>query len=532
MRSCSCHSHDLLLVLLLLLCCSPHAIAYKLLIVFRRPSRNTVGFYKKDADTLNKYTLPRLEFLSLIDEGGNDIRLRPLIPSSPTLLFYLDENFHRKKEDEFEDKETIIFLQNIVRRCILTYGLFQVLCSGPCVDETAKLAQSSVRPPIFDPFNTLWRVGVVEIDEDYSSPMSSCLNLQEQRQIIQPFIPFFLDVVGLDPNKQRKQEIGPSSPTVLDFFILLVKCKDTSPLGEEEQQVLFCRRIAHGPAVGKGYSYASTPRRPRSGILKVLAGQRRKAIFTTTPTAMEPEIGWVMNNLARVERGKRVLDPFVGGGSLLLLSRILGAEELVGADAADDLMGDNSEVRREILETFAALNYGAGENWGLNTLSSSTSTCTVVPRLELIDIRTWSQHPHLFQRNHYDAIVTDPPYNIKEIVRGTGGEGEDYVKKREMVKGAVDTLLEMAAHVLVLNKAGGGRLVFFLPVWKNKPSESENRMTEEENIPETLSNLPIGLSLVYAVPQAFSPTFVRWLVCVEKCHVHKKSKILDPTSEK
>ena len=488
-----------------LLCLSPLSItAYELLLVCRRPSRNTAGFYQVHAATHTNYTLPQQEILSLVDE--HDIQLHPLItPSLSPLLFYLDVS----------NEKEISILPNIIRRCILTYGLFHVICSGPSIEETAVLAKSSISPSFSDPFNALWRVGVVEINHESSSPTSSCLNLERQTQIIQPFIPYFLDVVGLDSRKLLKQENGCPPAMLLEFFILIVNYSDASTSGQEKKRFFLSRRIAHGPAVGRGYTYASSPRRPRSGVLKWLADQHRTALVTSR-TAMEPEIAWVMNNLARVERGKRVLDPFVGGGSLLLVSRLLGAEYLVGTDASKDLLGEKSVVRQRILKTFEEFDHILRQNETLSVLSSS-HTSPVVPRLRLIDIFTWCQHPWVFQKNHYDAIVTDPPYSIKEIVRGHEEEERNYEKKREMVKCVVNTLLDMAAHVLYLGSSGRGRLVFFLPVWTNKSC-----VKELEKIPHEISKLPEGLRLVFASPQIFSTTFARWLVCVERCNTHEQ----------
>lgn len=506
MRSCFGGRKLLVFKLLALppLCWSPQSIAsYEFLLVCRRPSRNTAGFYQVHAGTHAHYTLPQLEILNLVDEV--DIRLHPLFPTLWPLLFHLDVS----------NENEIAILQNIIRRCILTYGLFHIICSGPSIEETAMLAKSTISPPLSDPFNALWRVGVVEINQESSSPISSCLNLERQTQIIQPFLPFFLDVVGLDAKKQLKQEYGCPPAMLLEFYILVVNYSDAPTSGQGKKHFFLSRRIAHGPAVGKGYTYSSSPRRPRSGILKFLAEQHRTAIFTSR-TAMEPEIAWIMNNLARVERGKKVLDPFVGGGSLLLVSRLLGAEYLVGTDASNALLGENSVVRQRILKTFEDFDHILRQNETLSVLPSSY-TSPVVPRLRLIDIFTWCQHPYLFPKNHYDAIVTDPPYSIKEMVRGHKEEESSYEKKREMVKSVVNTLLELAAHVLYLGSSGRGRLVFFLPVWKNKSC-----VKEVEKIPDEISKLPEGLRLVFATPQIFSPTFVRWLVCVERCHTHQK----------
>ena len=104
--------------------------------------------------------------------------------------------------------------------------------------------------------------------------------------LLRAFLPFFIDKAGLDPTLERRDERG--LPPDLDFHILVLPGK----------KVLLCRRLAKGPAVGKGYTYSSTPRRPRGGVLKALAKRREEAL-AISPTAMEPELGLLMCNMGK-----------------------------------------------------------------------------------------------------------------------------------------------------------------------------------------------------------------------------------------
>lgn len=89
----------------------------------------------------------------------------------------------------------------------------------------------------------------------------------------------------------------------------------------------------------------------------------------------------------------------------------------------------------------------------------------------------------------------------------------DVAKKRQQTAmPAIIKLMEAATHVLV----PGGRLVFFLPVWGKHDFESREAASDSIYPPSALPPLPRALRLVAILPQVFSPTFVRWLVCMEK----------------
>lgn len=502
----------LLLVLLLLL---PQSHGYglrphQLFVTFRNPSRNTMGFrigHKQE------YVLPQMEFLSAFNATNHhpssstrssSIALRPLT-TQPTIPFYRIERVHSGDKTDFEDQ-----LAQTVQRCILAYGLFRLLATGESLAAAAANAASllsrgaierdNVHPTtlLSDTSNIIqpkWRVGVVDLQDEPNS--------NDNDAVLKAFHPYFH--ANLDLALQQRNEKDP--PPDLDFVIFLLP---------NQAGVLLCRRLAQGPAIGKGYSYSTTPRRPRGGILKRLAERRLEAAFST-PTAMEPEIAWVMSNLARVRVGSKVLDPFVGSGSLLFAASLLGAGELVGTDAAVELVGEGEGTAKgEIMKSFV---YGKEE---FSPWVPPLSGCVRPPVhfLGQADILTWENYPLLFRREYYDCIVTDPPYDLKAKVQGpkTGtaaGEGEtDKAKERQQAAmPAIVKLMEMAAHVLV----PGGRIVFFLPVWGKHDFESRKAApTDSVSPPSALPPLPSVLRPVTALPQVFSPTFVRWLVCVEK----------------
>ena len=74
-------------------------------------------------------------------------------------------------------------------------------------------------------------------------------------------------------------------------------------------------RVASGPAAGPGAPGLASGRRSYTGWLGRFAIKSREH---ATPTAMEPEIAFLMASLGRVGASSRVLDPTCGSGGLLL----------------------------------------------------------------------------------------------------------------------------------------------------------------------------------------------------------------------
>lgn len=496
---------------------------HKLFVAFRNPSRNTMGFR---VGPQTDYFLPQVEFLSAFNasnhhtSSSSSIALRSLT-SQPTIPFYSIE--HSDSDDKTDFKTHLV---QTVQRCILAYGLFQILVTGESLaaaaanaagldmaksrDEIHPTAMSSGKGTIIKP---TWRVGLVDLQNDDNPAFKTT---DRDAVVLHAFHPYFYTVANLDPALQQRDERGP--PPDLDFVIFLLP---------RQGGVLLCRRLAKGPAIGKGYTYACSPRRPRSGVLRLLAERRQKAAFIT-PTSMEPEIAWAMNNMAGVRVGSKVLDPFVGSGSILFAASLLGAQELVGTDAAVELVGEGTGTAKyEIMKSFM---YGMDELLPWVSLSGCVRP---VPKLGQADMLAWKSYPLWFRQEYYDCIVTDPPYDLKAKVKGTTagvagaagaagavGVGEpkgretDVTRERQQAAmPAIKKLIEVAAYGLV----PGGRLVFFLPVW-GKHDLDGREATSDSVItrPSAFPPLPPSLRLVAILPQIFSPTFVRWLACVEK----------------
>jgi tRNA G10 N-methylase Trm11 len=129
-------------------------------------------------------------------------------------------------------------------------------------------------------------------------------------------------------------------------------------------------------------------------------------------------------------------------------------------------------------------------------------------------------------------MVCDPPYNIGAPVYVNGKDSrpknyhdigeelqQDETSKLPMdsLTDLVPSILSIAAKVLVK----GGRIVFLLPVRGDDMGKSLEELLSLRGCPQVVSddgNESCQLHLVQNSSrlQKFSPTFSRWLVCMEK----------------
>jgi tRNA (guanine10-N2)-dimethyltransferase len=107
------------------------------------------------------------------------------------------------------------------------------------------------------------------------------------------------------------------------------------------------------------------------------------------PVSLDPRLARAAVNLARVRPGDRVVDPFVGTGSLLIEAALVGAR-VTGIDRDADMI-------RGALENFAHVN-SVPESMTVGDSGAVGRSITGI---------------------HWDALVTDPPYGRAS---GTGRE--------------------------------------------------------------------------------------------------------------
>ncbi|KAL7638859.1 UNVERIFIED_CONTAM: hypothetical protein RMT77_010393 [Armadillidium vulgare] len=208
-------------------------------------------------------------------------------------------------------------------------------------------------------------------------------------------------------------------------------------------------------------------------IINTFSLKKRRFIGTTS---MDAELAFLMANMAQVGPGNVVFDPFVGTGSILVSAAQRGAYVL-GCDI--DFMTLHAKTkptrfqekeRKEDESIRANLEqYGLGGKY--------------------LDILVMDSSRHLWRKTKFiDAIITDPPYGIRESTERVGCDKE---RKRKLsgeedqkliresglihyppkinynIADIMIDLLNFAADHLKL----GGRLVFWLPVFREDYSE-------------------------------------------------------------
>lgn len=223
-------------------------------------------------------------------------------------------------------------------------------------------------------------------------------------------------------------------------------------------------------------------------------------------TSMDPQLSFLMANQGQVRSGSLVFDPFVGTGSVLVACAHFGAH-VIGSDIDYTLLhgrGRSSRANRK------GQWRGRDENFRANFAQYGLDSYFVdiliadAGRLGLREIPL------------FDAIITDPPYGIREGARklDTNMESQeendsaDQTSPCSAVRGCrlseiLTALLDLAARYLVLH----GRLVYWLPIYR--PSYSD----------EFLPSHPC-LRLVANSEQCLSRHVSRRLITMEKIKEH------------
>lgn len=185
-------------------------------------------------------------------------------------------------------------------------------------------------------------------------------------------------------------------------------------------------------------------------------------------TSMDAALSFIMANHAKVKQNDLVFDPFVGTGSLLVACSQFGAY-VCGTDIDFNIIHGkgrssrkNQKWRGPDENIRANLRQYGRENMYLDVMVSDASKLV------------WRRTPL------FDAIITDPPYGIRESTRRTGSHKEiikpcdgTYAESHVPVSQAYHLsdiftdLLNLSANHLVI----GGRLVYWLPVYRPEYSE-------------------------------------------------------------
>lgn len=471
-----------------LACSTCHALpvgmtssSWRHLLLFRSRSRHTYGFLPEA-----QFDLPHLELQSLLAEH------------SLTLQKSRDANLYWA---EGVEKNQLVAA---VAKSILTHSLFSIVASAPTPAAACTAAATQINGLALSDMEVI----------DLENPMIRTT-----------------DRTRLLAECQQAVSVGSrSSDSCCDHL-------------DEHQQWVMIRehdgihatvhvgvRLQMGPAGGRG-APGRTPRRCYRGLLGTYALKSRAH---TTPVTMEPELAFLMANLAKVGSPGRsstaVLDPCCGSGGLLLCAAALGASELVGVDS------DESAFAYAASE-FAAHGLPAPKFRRGDVLAAARCGDESVDGSVSVQQGGSSSGPDEASRARdegngsleglFDAILCDPPYGMSasaiiepESNRDTsaiigprssrdgsmgrsngvggdqgdrsadngdsgdgGGDGDGSVRSSgwargadELTTGRVDRLFASALISLAARHLRpGGRLVFFLPV---RGSDAEQPLEE------------------------------------------------------
>eukprot|EP00062_Callorhinchus_milii_P013995 gi/632962680/ref/XP_007897456.1/ PREDICTED: tRNA (guanine(10)-N2)-methyltransferase homolog [Callorhinchus milii] len=184
-------------------------------------------------------------------------------------------------------------------------------------------------------------------------------------------------------------------------------------------------------------------------------------------TSMDACLSFIMANHAQVRPNNLVFDPFVGTGSLLVACAHFGAY-VCGTDIDFNTIHGRGKASRKNQKW-----RGPDENIRANLRQYGLEKFYIDVFVSDASKKIWRKE------KLFDAIITDPPYGIRESTRKTGSQKEIFKPTEDYVENYVPVsmsyqlsdifidLLNFAAQCLVMN----GRLVYWLPVYKPEYSE-------------------------------------------------------------
>ncbi|XP_050297429.1 tRNA (guanine(10)-N2)-methyltransferase homolog [Anthonomus grandis grandis] len=199
-------------------------------------------------------------------------------------------------------------------------------------------------------------------------------------------------------------------------------------------------------------------------LMKKLSLKTRKFIGNTS---MDPQLSLLMANQAKVKNGDIILDPFVGSGSLLVAAAEFGAY-VYGSDI-DYLMLHGKTKPSRIRQEKRAKDESIRANMKQYNLEHKYLDVLIH------DFAT------IFWKDcmEFDAIITDPPYGIRESTEKIGTEKDSFTVSEEHLSTHYpakieygipsiyrDLIIFSAKHLKI-----GGRLVCWFPLLREDYNE-------------------------------------------------------------
>ena len=220
-------------------------------------------------------------------------------------------------------------------------------------------------------------------------------------------------------------------------------------------------------------------------------------------TSMDPQLSFLMTNLACVEDGSIMLDPFCGTGSLMLTASWFGAY-VTGTDIDYLMLHARTRPSRVNSGKKRASDVSLRRNF------VQMGGGNLVSRFLGVIVADASNPPYCENLGtFFDSIITDPPYGIREPAERVGTKRRDSLEhpgeykvpeeylpchipqKIDYDLGNIYTdLLEFASRHLV----PGGRLVFWIPVNREHYAKNQQKTLPEHPDLELIANCEQVLS--------------------------------------
>ncbi len=367
-----------------------------------------------------------------------------------------DENYNDYGKDTFNDSSMNIdndVLIRTVERCSLIRSIFEIVAEA---DTYPRLAQNAIHSQHFQDMmeggsraNATWRVRL----RQYGSSVDDS-NSSKQKQYGKKM---------RSPMKQEREAIN----EMKELFLLL---KGDVDLKNADESLYLFEGLRGGRKV--------LARLLARGANTSIISPKTRICVTNTPLC--PLAAYTMCNVARIQPGDRIFDPFAGSCAILLAASMIDPTVLsVGVEIAH-----NGQVNRDhIVQDFTSRN--------------------LTPPVAIIrgdsmsnDVRDEAKaavgnHP-------FDVIVTDPPYGIREKT----GFCLDPPLVNLVNCIARDREAEGGENYRLLKK--GGRLVAFVPNLEGDDITMD--MPSEDDLERA------GLQFSQMLEQPLNDSLSRWLV--------------------
>ncbi|XP_075246495.1 tRNA (guanine(10)-N(2))-methyltransferase TRMT11-like [Convolutriloba macropyga] len=248
----------------------------------------------------------------------------------------------------------------------------------------------------------------------------------------------------------------------------------------------------------------SLPCDERSKVTTQFSIKKRRFIGNTT---MDPVLSACMSNMAGVKNGDLVLDPFVGTGGIVLLCGYHGGN-CIGSDLDYKTVHGTSKPSRAGMQ---------GQQRAKDeSIRTNFASHGFEHRFIDVFINDATDVPWCYNEM-FDAIVTDPPYGIREGIKTINSDVklnsvESHASMQqhspiEMFK----KLVEFAARLLKV----GGRLVFWMPTLTAMLD-----FEPEKHVPKHPA-----MKLMHCCFQTITHTSSRSLLCMEKVSAFPNSDV-------